>query len=1044
MNLRRLSTVFLLLGLTAVSYSQSKLIRGLIVDPDGDPLTGVNVVQKNTTNGVITNFDGRYVIQNIAEGDTLVYSFIGFETAERIVGSSNEIDVMLDDAASLLGEVQVVAFSKQRKESVIGSITTIRPAELKQPASNLTAALAGRMAGIVSYQRSGEPGRDNAEFFIRGVTSFGYANSPLILLDGFEISSEDLARIEPDNIASFSIMKDATSTALYGARGANGVILVNTKEGREGRARITARVETSISSPTKMNSFLSGVDYMELYNKALRTRVPEAQLFYSKDKIENTRNGVNPYIYPSVDWYDELFKSHTYNRRANLNVTGGGAVAQYYVSASFNNETGLLKVDNHNNFNNNIDINRYNLRANVNINLSKTTKLSTKLYSLFTQYDGPSENASNIFRSVMNANPVTFPKYFPRGTNVLIGSSSTEFVNHTMFGNRSRGGGQFYPNPYADMVKGYRDEFSSTILSQFQIEQDLSVITQGLSARGMAAIRNYSSYGSSRSFQPFYYDGLSYLPSTPQDPEGTIIIQQLNEGTEYLADPTTWTNANSRVYFELATIYDHDFGKHSVGGLLVFTQEERLNTIQGSNNIYTSLPARNMGLAGRTTYGFDNKYFVELNFGYNGSERFAKDNRFGFFPSAGVAYTISEENFWAQLKPTISQLKLKATYGLVGNDAISAESDRFFYMSNVNINSGGRGYAWGQDFSTWYNGYNIHRYANESVTWEIAEKLNLGLEMTLFDRLTIQGDYFRENRTNIYMPYEYIPATSGLAATIRSNIGEAFSHGFDGSVDYNHSFFNGLYLIGRANFTYATNEIVANGEPQYPYDYMSRVGQPINQIWGLVAERLFIDEADIQNSPVQTFGTNYLPGDIKYVDINNDGRIDENDRVPIGFPTVPEIIYGFGITAGYKGIDASFFFQGSARSSFMIAPDGIAPFVNERNALNIIADNHWSDFNPDPYAFWPRLSTTPIENNEQPSTWWLRDGSFLRLKSFEVGYTLNQSALQRLSVDNLRLYLSGNNLFYFSKFKEWDPEMGSNGLGYPTQRIFNIGMNVTF
>jgi len=1043
MNLKKLAIVGLLLLITTAGFTQSKLIKGLIVESNGDPMIGVAVVKKNTTNGVITNLDGRYVIQNITEGDTLIYSFIGFETEERVVGASNQLDIMMVEESSELGEVQVVAFSKQRKESVIGSINTIRPSELKQPSSNLTGALAGRMAGVISYQRSGEPGRDNAQFFIRGVTSFGYANSPLILLDGFEISSEDLARIEPDNIASFSIMKDATATSLYGARGANGVILVNTKEGKEGKAKITVRLETSIASPTKLNSFLNGVDYMDQYNKALRTRVPEEQLFYSKDKIENTRNGVNPYIYPNVDWYDELFKNQTYNSRANLNVTGGGNVAQYYISASFNNESGLLKVDNQNNFNNNIDIKRYNLRANININLTKTTKVSTKFYSLFSQFNGPSENASDIFERVMNANPVTFPKFFPRSQNVLTNSGSTEFVNHTMFGNKSRGGGTFYPNPYADMVKGYKDEFSSTLLSQFKIDQDLSSITKGLSVRGLASIKNFSTYGSSRNFEPFYYDGLQYQPPTTQYPEGTININQLNEGTEYLNDPNTWTNANSRVYFELASVYDRDYGRHSVGALIVYTQDERLNTIQG-NSVYTSLPARNMGLAGRATYGYNKKYFVEVNFGYNGSERFAKDNRFGFFPSAGLGYTISEEIFWTRLKPTINLLKFRATYGLVGNDAISAESDRFFYMSDVNINDGGKGYAWGKDGSTWYNGYNITRYANEAVTWEIAKKLNLGMEMSLFNKLTIQGDYFRENRSNIYMPYEYIPATSGLSSEIKSNIGEAMSHGFDGSADYNHSFLNGLYLIGRANFTYATNEVIANGEPQYQYDYMSRVGHPIDQMWGLVAERLFIDQADIQNSPIQTFDNKYLPGDIKYVDINNDGKIDENDRVPIGYPKVPEIIYGFGLTAGYKSFDASFFFQGSARSSFMIASDKIAPFVNERNALDIIADNHWSEYNPDPYAFWPRLSTTSNANNEQNSTWWLRDGSFLRLKSFEVGYSLKQSALKKLSLNNLRLYVSGNNLLYFSKFKLWDPEMGDNGLGYPTQRIFNIGLNVTF
>lgn len=1026
--MKRITILLCVLVCTMFTYGQSKLVKGLVVDLGGETLVGVSVYQKGTTNGTVTNFDGKYLLSNLSEKDTIVFSFIGYEPMEKIVGSNTVIDVVLQSNVTDIEEVQVVAFQKQKKESVIGSINTIKPGDLKQPTSNITNNLAGRMAGVISYQRSGEPGEDNSEFFIRGVTSFGYANSPLILLDGFEITSDDLARVEPDNIASFSIMKDATATSLYGARGANGVILVTTKEGKEGKAKISFRAETSVSSPTKMNDFLDGVDYMELYNQATRTRDPESILFYDKEKIELTRAGANSEMFPDVDWYEELFNSNVINKRANLNVSGGGKVAQYYVAASYNNEKGLLKVDQHNNFNNNIDINRYNLRANININLGKTTKLSAKFYSLFDQYNGPSTSASDIFDAVVNANPVNFPKYYQKsGENV--------HLNHTLFGNKGNGG---YVNPYAMMVNGYKDEFSSTILSQFKVEQDLSFVTEGLTARAMASIKNYSNYGSSRSFEPFYYAGSNYDAVS-----NSFQLNQIVEGTEYLNDPTTWTDANSRVYFELAGMYSREFGNHDIGGLLVYTQEERLNTT-GSSNVYSSLPARNMGLAGRATYAYDGRYFTEVNFGYNGSERFAEDNRFGFFPSAGIGWTISNEPFWSGLEQIVNLLKLKATFGYVGNDAIAEDSERFLYLSEVTLSDDSRGYQWGEDFGTYYPGYEVSRYANSDVTWEIAEKLNTGIELGLFEAVTIQAEYFREYRRNIYMEYESVPSSMGLSSSISSNIGEARSHGIDASMDIQKSFNNGAWITGRANYTYSTNEVLVNAEPDYDYPYISRIGHPIDQKWGLIAERLFVDEYEVNNSPEQMFGNDYGAGDIKYVDVNNDGKIDSNDEVPIGFPETPEIIYGFGLSGGFQDFDISCFFQGSARSSFFIDADAIAPFVDERNALEIIADDHWSDNNPDPYAFWPRLSTNTIENNQQQSTWWIRNGSFLRLKSVELGYTLPEQFSKKMKMRQARFYLNGNNLFYVSPFKLWDPEMGGDGMGYPPQRVFNFGMNISF
>ena len=447
---KRLHIYFIVLSIFNIgtTLAQGHLISGTIVDSNGGALPGVTVLEKDTSNGVVSDLDGNYLLTTSSPNVELVFSYIGFDTKTIDIQGKRFMDVILEENIESLEEVQVVAFQKQKKNSVIGSINTIKPSELKQPTSNLTASFAGRLAGVISYQRSGEPGADNAEFFVRGITSFGTSNSPLILIDGLEVSNDDLAKIEPDNIASFSIMKDATATSLYGARGANGVILVTTKEGVKGKAKVSFRYEVAHSSPSQISDFLSGVEYMGLYNQALRLRNPSAPLAYSKTKIESTLRELNPEIYPDVNWYDELFNDFTLNRKFNLNVNGGGDVAQYYLSASHNNDTGLLKVDPLNNFNNNIDINRSNLRANININLTKTTKIAVKFNSQFERYNGPREDAEEIFKKVIEANPVNFPKYY------TFDEESTLKFNHTLFGNKGNGG---YANPYAEMVKGYKN-----------------------------------------------------------------------------------------------------------------------------------------------------------------------------------------------------------------------------------------------------------------------------------------------------------------------------------------------------------------------------------------------------------------------------------------------------------------------------------------------------------------------------------------------------------------------------------------------------------
>jgi TonB-linked SusC/RagA family outer membrane protein len=1027
------------------AQSGTRNITGVIIDTNGEPLPGATVQIKGTTKGVITGGDGKFSGLTVGNDNILVVMYIGMTTKEVTVAGKTDFTIVLEDASVALDEVQVVAFSTQKKESVIASVSTVKPSELKVPSSNLTTAFAGRIAGLISYQRTGEPGQDNAQFFIRGVTTFGTGKKdPLILIDGVEMTSEDLSRLSVDDMSSFSIMKDANATALYGARGANGVILVTTKEGREGKVKVQLRMEGSLSTPTQKMDYADPVTYMRLYNEAVRTRDPLAPLPYSSTKIVRTERGEDPIHYPAVDWQDMLFDDNTFNQRYTLNVNGGGTVARYYVSASYSRDNGIIKVDQRNNFNNNIKIDRYTLRSNVNINLTKTTEAIVRLNGTFDDYSGPLDGGTDLYSKAMNANPVFFLPYYPPDDANL-------FTEHILFGNYGSGN---YLNPYAEMVKGYKSNDRSNMSAQFEVKQDFGFITEGLSARAMFNVNRYSLLEVRRAYTPFFY----VVTPTADPADYRLTALNPNAGTDYLNYQPGDRNVISNMYFEGALMYNRSFAeKHSVSGLLVYTLRENLDGSAGT--LQASLPHRNIGLAGRLTYSYDSRYFIEANFGYNGSERFAEHERFGFFPSIGAGWIASNETFMEPLKETVSKLKLKATYGLVGNDEIGSATDRFFYLSEVNMNNSGRGFSFGSEYNYTRNGISISRYADPNITWEISRKMNLGLELNLWNSLEIQADYFTENRSNILQTRSYIPVSMGLQATPSANIGKANGKGIDMSVDYNKSFSKDFWTVFRGNFTYATGKHVVYEEPDYiNTPWRLHEGMKISQQWGYIAERLFTDEDEVRNSPRQLF-SDYGAGDIKYKDINGDFQIDENDQVPIGFPTTPEIIYGFGVSAGYRNFDISVFFQGSARSSFWIDAQQTAPFVNRssgdvdnvlhpfttnRALLQYWADDHWSETNRDIYALWPRLSETNISNNQQRSTWFMRDGSFLRLKTVEIGYSLPKRWINPAKLQNVRLYTTASNVFVLSKFKMWDPEMAGDGLKYPLQRVFNFGVNVEF
>ncbi len=1041
--MRIIGILFLLL-LHGVGLAQTKRVSGVVKDAsDGATLAGVSLTVQGKAIGTQTDANGEFSLE--AEiGDTLVFSFVGKLPAHEAVGNRSVLEILLYDDESQLDEVTVVAFGTQKKTSVVGSITTVRASDLRVPSSNLTSSFAGRIPGMVSFQTTGEPGADNAQFFIRGVTTFGYQTSPLILIDGFEATTDALARIRPDDIESFSILKDASATVLYGARGANGIIMITTKSGREGPVQVNARVDFNVSTPVQMTKLLDGVEYMQLYNEARLTRDPVLGAYYSQQQIQSTIQGVDPMLFPNVDWHETLFNKSTNNTKANVNLSGGGQVANYYVSAGWEKETGLLKVDNRNNFNNNIDINRAFIRSNVVFKLTPTTTLDTRIQGQFERYTGPWASATDIFYQIMWSNPVDFPAvYEPDAAN--------EFANHTLFGNTWVGGGM-KPNPYASMVRGYEDRNESRLTTQASLMQDLDFITEGLKFQGRISANIWSQYQSRRTYSPFFYSLQDYNQVTG---DYTLYSLNPNTGSVFLGDVLPGRNADGHYYFEGRFNWDRLFGKHTVGLMTVGMMEEKLLTSGNSTSIYETLPERNMGNSGRATYDYDNRYFFEFAYGYNGSEKFDGSKRYGFFPSVGGGWMVSNEKFFEPATDIFSTLKLRATWGLVGNDAIANRSGRFFYLSDIGLRGGTNttidGYRWGTNFMNAYSGYYINRYANADITWEVSEKYNLGIEIGLFNEaLKIEGDFFRDIRSNIYMVRQNFPSTAGLEASISGNVGKAMSQGFDGSITYQHFFNNEFWLNGRANFTYATNEYLELDERDYADKYLSRLGHNIEQRWGLLAERLFVDEAEIANSPTQDFGE-YMAGDIKYKDINGDGVVNGNDQVPLGFPTVPEIQYGFGLSAGYKRFDFSFFFQGNSRVSFFINPgvgggddgdEGIAPFVLRRNALEVVARDYWTETNPNVHAFWPRLSTEPIENNLQQSSWWLRDGSFMRLKSVELGYS--PQGLKRIGLgEGTRIYVSAENPLVVSRFKLWDPEMGRRGLRYPPNKRFNIGIQLS-
>ena len=1011
------------------SVSQKKrLLQGLVKDEQGNPIIGASIQLKNTGTGVITDLDGLFQIQVTDKNSVIDISYIGYVTQEISVGDRSSITVQLKEDTKSLEEVVVTAFgATQKKETMVGSIQQVRPAELKVPSSSLSTSFAGRMAGVIAIQRSGQPGADGADFWIRGKSTFGDATGVLIVLDGVEISSSDLNALDPEVIESFSILKDATATAMYGTRGANGVMIVTTKSGQDLlKPIINFRLETSMSQLTSVPEMVGGVDYMKLYNEALTTRGITTGL-YDDTKIRATEQGLNPLVYPNVDWYNEMFNKNAFAQRFNFNIRGGKKAVTYFMSASVKHDAGNLKSlsKDYFSYNNNINVMRYDFVNNLSIKATNTTKISLGLNVSLRDWKGPSAGVDGIFSMSREASPVDFPIVYPARNDKEI---------YTLWGGMS--GGIYnngYRNPVAEYVVGYKKQFASTVNANIRLDQDLKMVTKGLKLHVLASFKNWSKTETTRKAGYNQFEIDQYNEAT-----GEYTLSRVGNEQKTALNTEGAATGDRRIFIQAYLDYKRKFGVHDVNAMLLYNQDQLDNN--KPDNLLSSLPRRKQGIAARLSYAYDDRYLAEVNFGYNGSENFAKNNRFGFFPSIALGYNISQEKFWEPISNVISHFKLRGSYGLVGNDGIN---ERYAYLEDIVLSSDKWKYTTGVNQNVNLQGPVWNRYYNPNLTWEVGKKLNVGFDMQLFHQVNLNFDVFKEIRSKIYMQkVNTLPDFIGTGETkIYENSGKMKNVGFDIALDYNKQITKDFFLSFKGTLTYAHNTILERDEPPFQlYPNLSSVGYSRGQHLVYVADGLFRDQADVDSHAEQTLGYIPQPGDIKYVDQpdangNCDGIINTNDRVYMGYPEDPEIVYGFGPSMKYKNWDFSFFFQGAARTSILMS--GFHPFGKNatRGVMKFIADDYWSESNPNPNAAYPRLTRDTNANNTVNSSYWLRNGAFLKLKNAEIGYTFKM----------FRAYLNGSNLLTFSPFKHWDPEMGGgSGMKYPTQRVFNIGIQFTF
>ena len=1034
----------------------AKTITGLVTDEQGEPVIGATVTVKGTINGVLTDIDGKYSIQT-HEGEILEFRYIGYNSIEQKVKDKNTINVAMSESNVNLDDVVIVGYGSQKKESVTSSVNTIKPAEIAIPTRSLSNMIGGQIAGVISIQVSGEPGNDDASFWIRGQSSYAGGTSPLVLVDGVPRAMNDL---DTDEIETFTVLKDAAATAVYGSEGANGVVLITTKRGRAQKTVVSFNAQYSIATPTRMPELMNSWDYLSLWNEASWndagnpdwTNYMQNNAPYSAEVLDMYRNGTDRDLYPNSIWTD-LLADNTHNQRYTINFRGGSEKTRFFVSGAFYDEKGIFKSNPIDDYDANIGVKRYNLRSNVDMDITRTTKLSVDMSGQYRTKNNPGSSSESIFKHIVVFPTHLIPMTWSDGTaSAVTGESDGRY------------------NPYNLLnYSGYTKQWSAALQSKVTLKQELDFITKGLSAQGSISFDADFTSTMKRSLTPekWFVNG--------RDEEGKLIKQKVADGSPLGEATVNGSSGTKKIYLEAQLNYARTFAqKHAVTGTFVYNQKE--TQYQGSRKSDGTqdvgglklLPYRKQNYVVRGTYTFDSRYVLEASFGATGSENFASGHRWGIFPAVGAAWNVHAEKFMQKdnILNIINKLRIRASYGLTGNDNIGSSS-RFMYRESYT--DSGNSYLGltgpGGSVTNNYGKVYENLFASPSLTWEIEKKANFGIDLGLFrGRVDITADYFNNRREDILIQRVTVPTSTGFRNNPWQNFGLTTNKGFDASIVIKHNI-GDWTLSARGNMTYAVNKIVEKDEIPQQYPWLAQTGTSIGTNKILIADGLYTNQdfiitqkADgsysykLKNGIPATDVNKVLPGDIKYKDLNNDGKIDEMDETYYSgiHPNNPQIVYGFGLNVQYKGIYAGVFFQGAGRRSVNLKANDsyFMPFhqgVSQTSARAEAAD-HWSANDPNNMnVLYPRLHTAKNDNNERNSTWWYRSGNYLRLKNVELGYQFDKRLIQKWKMQNLRVYVQGSNLaLLFDDIKLWDPEVGNSGSRYPISATWTVGLDVTF
>lgn len=1014
----------------AGNQTKTIVVSGTVVDQSNEPLIGVNITVKNVPGlGSITDINGKYTIK-MEPYNRLIFSYIGYETQEILVKTETSVNVKMKEAeSSILDEVVITGTGAQKKISVTGSVTAVDVNALKSnSSSSVVNSLAGNVAGVLARQTSGQPGENTSEFWIRGISTFGASNNALVLVDGFE---RDMNNINVEDIESFQVLKDASETAIYGSRGANGVVLITTKRGKTGKINIDAKVETTYNTRTITPDYVDGYTYASLLNEARITR--NQSPLYTDNELFILKNGLDPDLYPNVDWRDAVLKDGAMSYRASLNLNGGGTNARYFVSASYVDEQGMYKTDEtlRNDYNTNANVRRWNYRMNADIDITKTTLLKVGISGMLKKQNDAGKGSGAIWNSLSGYNPIATPVSYSNGYIPAVPDWVSDIRD----------------NPWVAATQtGYQQKWNNQMQTNVTLEQKLNFITKGLRFVGRFGFDTNNTSSIIKFKEPERWTAERY-----RDNNGNIVFRRLN--AEQTMSQTSTGSGDRKEFFEAELHYNRVWGDHHVDGTLKYNQDSKVQTYNLGTDLKNSVPYRHQGLAGRMAYNWKYRYFFNFNFGYTGSENFAADNRFGFFPAISLAWNVAEEKFVKKYMKWINMFKVRYSWGKVGNDATS---ERFPFIYTIGASTDG--YQWADyGANNWYYGKTFTRMGTPAITWEVATKHDVGIDLSLFnDKFTLTADYFHEQREGIFTDRKNLPWTVGILsdASPRANVGGVLSKGVDGNFSYKQMA-GGVLLTVHGNFTYSRNEVLDYDETYQDYSYRYNKGYEVNQQRGYIALGLFKDWDEIRNSPTQKFGNGTVePGDIKYKDVNGDGKITSDDQVPIGATAKPGLIYGIGLSAEWKGLDFNVHFQGAGRSQVMIGGANVRAFSSDSwgNILSDLVKDRWisQEISGNPAtentnASYPRLEYgNGSGNNRQASTFWLRDFSYVRLKTLEVGYTLPKSVINKIHFNKVRIFLLGNNLFTFSGFKTWDPELSddSSGNRYPISKSITLGLTV--